>query len=300
MNPPSDAVFIADGTAALFRAYFGMRSVQSPDGVEVGGLLGLGQWLARLVVEQRPSHIALVFDAGQRTFRNDIDAAYKANRGDPPEDLVPQFDRALRMVDALGFVRFCVPGYEADDLMATLAKKIRKTRRAGVLVTPDKDILQLVNERTLVMEPKNFGLVDAAQVEERYGVRPEQMVDYQALCGDSSDNIPGVRGVGPKSAAQLLRAFNDLDNLYEELDRVAEMDIRGAKSLATKLRTHKVDAQRSRQLVALRDDVELNTENARLADLRYQGPRADADQLFDEFGFHAPLRKLRAYADGIG
>ena len=200
MSASHHEIWIADGTAALFRAYFGMRSVRAPDGTEVGGVLGFAQWLAKWVTSQMPTHVALVFDAGASTFRNSMYPEYKANRGAPPEDLIPQFDLAQALAHELGFVCFCEPGYEADDLMATLAAKIRASGQRGVLVTPDKDVLQLIDDTISVAEPKAWGRLGHAEVMLRFGVSPAQMVDFQALCGDSTDNIPGVPGIGPKSA----------------------------------------------------------------------------------------------------
>lgn len=280
---------VLDGTAALFRAWFSVDARPAPDGVEVGAVCGLGSWLGKVLRRTRPTHIAVVFDAGPWTFRNEIWPDYKANRGEPPDELVPQFDLALDLCVALGCPTFRTDGYEADDLMATLARRAVGAGLGAALVTPDKDVLQLVSDAVCVLDPKDLAVVDAAAVKERFGVDASQLVDYLALAGDPTDNVPGVRGVGPKTAQVLIAAFGSLDALYEDLDRVATLDVRGAKTLGDKLREHEDDARLSRRLVVLDDEAPVEPEIRTLGDLRFRGVAADAARFFTRVGFESPL-----------
>ena len=293
-------LLVFDGTALLFRAYYGAKQAfRSPDGVEVGAVLGMCHSVQRLLRWERPDRVAVVFDAGQRTFRNDLDERYKAHRGPAPDDLKPQFDLARAAVEHLGLPCWTQPGFEADDLMATLARLAGETGRPTRLMSVDKDLCQLVSDGTpsVVVEDPHAGRVyDAAGVHKRLGVPPQQVVDYMALIGDSSDNVPGVRGVGPKTARALMEAFGDLDSLYRSLDQVAALDLRGASTLAAKLEAGREEAMLARQLVTLLDDVDMG-----IADVdeqtRWAGPgMQDADHFFEELGFLGPLRGLRAMA----
>ena len=279
---------ILDGTAALFRAWFSVNGRSAPDGTEVGAVWGLGQWLSKVLRRLSPTHVAVVFDAGTWTFRNEIWPDYKANRGETPEELVPQFDLSMDLCTALGCPAFRTDGYEADDLMAALARRARTAGLDVALLTPDKDVLQLIADGVYAVDPKELTRIDADAVHERFGVAPHQLVDYLALAGDPTDNVPGVPGVGPKSAQALLAAFGSLDALFADLDRVSSLEIRGAKSLAAKLAAGKSDAELSRRLVRLDDDAPLNPTVSRLGDLRRTVPE-DPSAFFARVGFMNPL-----------
>ena len=288
------SIHVLDGTAMLFRSYFGMGKFRSPSDLEVAGVMGMGQTLARLYRDLKPQHLTVVFDAAKLNFRHEIYPDYKANRDDPPEDMNHQFDLAVRLVDELGFPFFRIVGYEADDLMATMAFRAKKAGVKVVLVTPDKDCLQLVDDQVVVLDGKGGPPFDAAGVEAKMGVPPERVIDLLALAGDSSDNVPGVRGIGPKSAVALIQALGGLEDIYANLDRVPDLAVRGAKSLATKLEAGKENAFLSRKLVILDEEVPLSDEALTLGSLRWKGPKPSADAFFDELGFHGPLRTLRA------
>jgi len=293
---PNETLYVFDGTAFLFRSYFGKIRMTSPENVQVGAVMGLCMTVAKLVSMTRPTYLAAVFDAGRFTFRNQIDSGYKANRGDPPEDLVPQFPLAQAAIQALGIPTFSVPGYEADDLMATLAKRMEEQRFNTVLVASDKDLMQLIRPGVWVMDPRTYGLVGAPEVEAKFGVQPEQMIDLQALIGDSTDNISGVRGVGAKSGAALLQAMGTVENAYAHLEEVAKLPIRGAASLARKLDAGRDDLALSRELVTLRDDVpDGGMPEVEAKSLRYGGAPASGEAFFDSMGFHRPYRTLRAW-----
>jgi DNA polymerase-1 len=308
---------VIDATALLFRAYFssrpsgpgsGARPRSSPRGVPVGAVLGMASFIAQIVRRTRARRVALVYDAGRTTFRSRIDPRYKAHRGEPPDDLVPQFELALRLGEALGFAACSVPDYEADDLMATLARQATAAGASARLVSVDKDLCQLVRDagpgpRVALEDPKTGLLCDEAGVLRRVGVGPRQVVDAMALIGDTSDNIAGVRGVGPQAAAALLAAFGDLDEIYADLGRVEALALRGAKGLAKKLEAGREEAFLARRLVRLDDAVPLAEETSMpgraarprgegdiLAQTRWAGPRAEATELVAELGNPGLLR----------
>jgi len=238
--------------------------------------VGLGNALARLLRDRDPSHVAVAFDAGRLTFRNRIDPLYKANRGDPPEDLVPQFGLAQQLTEAMGLATVCIPDFEADDVLATLTTIVREAALEVLLVSGDKDLGQLLAEGVRLFDLAKATEYGADDIPARMGVRAHQVVDLLALAGDSSDNIPGVRGVGPKAAVALLEHFADLEAIYAGLDDVPGLPVRGAKSLKTKLEEFRADAERSRVLATVRRDVPLGIE---LEDMEWEG--ADPDALLE-------------------
>jgi len=289
-------LFVLDGTAALFRGYFGMGGVRAPDGLEVGGLLGLGLWVSRFLKEVRPTYVAAVMDTPQRTFRHVIAATYKANRPAPPADLLPQFPLAPRVVEALGVKAFQVPGYEADDLMATLARRGREAGVRTVLVSTDKDVTQLVDDHVSVMDPRDFTVSGPAEVERRMGVPPSLVADLLALAGDSTDNVPGVKGIGTKTAVALLRAMGSLESLFARVEEVSSLKLRGAASVQRRLVEGREAAELSLRLVRLHEGVPLPEGLKRLGNVRFRGPAEDAETIFERLGFHQPLRVVRALA----
>lgn len=294
---------IYDATALLFRSYYGMGKVSSPEGFEVGALLGVGNRLTALMEKQRSRHVAIVFDAGKKTFRNDIDPMYKANRGEPPEDMLHQFDLEKEMLTSLGFACFCVEGFEADDLMATLSTMARNQGITTQIVSVDKDLCQLVRDQeppVFLYDPKRGVHSNEAGVKERLGVYPHQVIDYFALIGDSSDNVPGVKGVGPKTAQALMEEFGTLESIYDNLPKVALLPVRRSKSLVQTLEQGKPNAWLSRTLVTLRHDVDLGLEETDLLDATlWRGPTPEASEVFDRLGFHRPLGRLHRLAQAM-
>ena len=290
-------LLVIDGTALLFRAYYGLPPRQAPDGLEVGATLGVCNQLLALLRRQPAERVAVVFDAGQITFRNRLDPRYKQNRGDPPAELVPQFDLIQEVTRALGLATYALADYEADDVMATLAALAGAAGLRVRLAAVDKDLCQVVRDaapRVDLCDPKTDALTDAAGVRERLGVRPEQVVDLMALTGDSTDNIQGVRGVGPKAAVALLGAFEHLDAIYDNLGRVEFLGIRGAKALARKLEEGREEAMLARTLVRLDRAAPLGLAAADVAaGGRWAGPGPDADAIFARLGSRGPLLGLR-------
>lgn len=269
--PPT--VHLVDALPYVFRAFFSMPdSVTDVDGRPANASRGFLDMLVRYLGAERPEHIAVAFDESLTTcFRNDRFPAYKAQRDLPPEDLLAQLADCRSGAEALGLACFADARYEADDFLATLAKQVVEQGALAVVVTIDKDLCQLVDERVSVYDFARNLRYGPAEVFERFGVRPEQIADYLGLAGDSVDNIPGVKGVGPKTAAALLQHFADVEDLYARLDDVADVPVRGAKSLAAKLEAHREDALLSRWLATVSTEAPAAVT---LEALRWHGARA--------------------------
>ena len=269
--------YLIDGMAYVFRSFFAMRSMAAPDGTPINAVFGLGMTLQRLLREQKPELLACCFDSGAKTFRNDMYPDYKANRAAPPEELIPQFDLCRELVARMGIATVAAPGYEADDLIATLTGRLLAEGHSVTIVTGDKDLAQLIEPRVNIYDLAKDDWWDEARVPMKMGVPAAQVADLLALTGDAADNIPGVRGVGPKAATALLAAFDNLEAVYAQLDRVAHLPIRGAKGLRQKLENGRESALLSRRLVEL--DCQAPCDLA-LEDLRYLGAESDSLEEF--------------------
>jgi DNA polymerase-1 len=270
----SSTVYLIDTMAYVFRSFFAMRSMSAPDGTPINAVFGLGMTLQRFLSEHQPKMAVCCFDAGARTFRNDIFPDYKANRGAPPEELVPQFDLCRELVARMGFATSMTPGYEADDLIASFTTRLRLEGHEVVIVTGDKDLAQLLEPGVRIYNLAKDDWWDEAGVPDRMGVKACQVTDYLALKGDAVDNIPGVRGVGPKAASALLAEFEDLTAIYNDLDRVENLSVRGAKSLRQKLENGRENALLSQKLADLDRQAPCGVA---ISDLNYLG--ADSEEL---------------------
>ncbi|HYC03027.1 MAG TPA: DNA polymerase I [Azospirillaceae bacterium] len=221
-NPPTDALYLVDGSGFIFRAYHALPPLNRPDGTPVNAVLGFTNMLMKLLAEQKADAVAVVFDSKRQTFRTDIYPDYKAHRPEPPEDLKPQFALIREAVDA-----FCLPclqleGYEADDLIATYARLAREQGRPCTIVSSDKDLMQLITDGVRLMDPMKGKMIGPDEVFEKFGVPPEKVIDVQALAGDSVDNVPGVPGIGVKTAAQLITEYGSLEALLERAPEIKQ------------------------------------------------------------------------------
>ena len=205
MNPDyQKSLFVVDGTALLFRAYYSMPlDLTSPSGMHTGALQGFTGYLFKLIKQYAPGYAVMTFDAGRRNFRHDIYPEYKANRDETPEELVPQLSWAPELSEGFGFLTLVRPGYEADDIISTVCGKI-KPEKEIIIVSRDKDLAQLVNKKVRILNLPDDKIMDEQGVVNKFGVFPKQMPDFLAMVGDSVDNIPGIKGVGPKTAAIVL------------------------------------------------------------------------------------------------
>jgi DNA polymerase-1 len=288
-----DALYLVDGSNFIFRAYHALPPLSTSAGVPTGAAYGFANMLIKLEQDHRPSHLAVVFDVGKRSFRDDLYADYKANRSETPDDLVPQFALVRRVIDALAVPRVEVAGCEADDVIATLARRAREAGLNVVIVSSDKDLMQLVDDHVCLIDTmkkeQRFG---PAEVEAKFGVPPSRVGDVLALMGDSIDNVPGVPGVGPKTAAALVQHFGGLGPILERLDEIARVPgLRGAEKTRAAV-TANVEAVRlSRKLVALDDHVAVPTE---LDELRRRQPRMEeVERILRELEFDRLLERLK-------
>ncbi len=253
------AVHLIDASYFVFRAYYSVGlEMTDGDGQPVNALYGFGRFLGDLLEEAKPAHVAVAFDESlSSSFRNEIFPAYKANREPAPPELKRQFALCRELCRLMGVAEFSSPTHEADDIIGTIATRLRGGGHRTVLVTRDKDLAQLIRDGDDYWDyagERRYGYGDIAA---QFGVLPERMADYLALTGDSVDNIPGVPGVGPKTAAVLLRDFASLEELYDGLERVASLPIRGAGKLPEKLRAHREAAFFARRLTTIACDMPL-------------------------------------------
>ncbi|KAF0861917.1 DNA polymerase I [Pseudomonas sp. LD120] len=250
---------LVDGSSYLYRAFHALPPLTTSQGLPTGAVKGVLNMLKSLRKQYPDSPFAVVFDAKGGTFRDDMYAEYKANRPSMPDDMRVQIEPLHASVIALGFPLLCVEGVEADDVIGTLARSSAAADRPVVISTGDKDMAQLVDGHITLVNTMSGSSMDVEGVKEKFGVAPEQIIDYLALMGDSSDNIPGVPGIGPKTASGLLVGVNGgLKELYEQLDMVPTLPIRGAKNLPAKLEEHKEMAFLSYQLATIKVDVPLD------------------------------------------
>jgi len=262
-----------------------MPPMSAPDGTPTNAAYGFANTLIKYLVDARVEHAAVAFDHSGESFRNAIEPGYKAQRGEPPEDLVPQFALCQQVARALGLAVFSKPDYEADDLLATLADRMVAQGASARVVTSDKDLAQVVREdgRIDAYDLARDELRDADGVREKFGVNPDQIPDYLGLVGDSVDNLPGVPGVGPKSASAALRAFGQIEHIPADPLEWLELGIRGAARMAGLIDTHRDRALRTRDLASVCRDVP--DTDATLSSLGYWG---------------AEPTEMRAIFDGLG
>lgn len=290
---PSRTLHLVDASPYIFRAFFSLpSSMRSPGGQPINAVRGYADFLIRLLREEAPSHVLVAFDGSLTTsFRNDLYPPYKSSRELPDEDLIAQLDACYRVTAALGITSSIDERYEADDIVATARARFADEFERFVVVTADKDLSQLVDERTSFYDFAKGARLDAAGVVEKMGVRPEQVRDLLGLAGDSVDDIPGVRGVGPKTAVGLLEAFDDLDAIYANLDAIKTLSFRGAKTLAPKLEEHRDIAFLSRELATCSTDAPLELASS---DLEWRTPDQEAaDALSAELGLDSIARAAR-------
>ena len=255
---PENPFILVDGSSYLFRAYHSPPHLTNSAGEPTGAVYGVVNMLRSLLKRYKPSHMAVVFDAKGKTFRNDMYAEYKANRPPMPDDLRSQIEPLHQIVEALGLPLLCIDGVEADDVIGTLARQAEKEGRMTLISTGDKDMAQLVGEHTLLINTMSDTVTDIEGVRTKYGVAPEQIIDYLALMGDSSDNIPGLPGVGDKTAQAMLQGMQSIDAMLADPEKLATLTFRGAKSMPKKLAEFKDQLLLSRDLATIREDVALN------------------------------------------
>ena len=299
-------VYLIDGSGFIFRAYYGIKAdMTNPAGTPVNAVFGFTKMVMKLIDDTNADHIAIMFDKARKTFRSDIYAEYKANRGAPPDDLIPQFDLVRDAAKALNVVALDMDGYEADDLIATYTRQAREQGADVTIVSSDKDLMQLVGPGVVMMDAMKNKIIGPDEVMEKFGVGPDKVIDVQALAGDSSDNVPGVRGIGVKTAAQLINEYGDLDAVLERAEEVKQPKRRQS------LIDEADEARLSRQLVTLMDDVPVTedlstfavqprTAETLLPFLVQQGFKSLLKAAEAQFGVSAPTDNAEVSETGTG
>lgn len=284
-------VHLIDASVYVFRAYYSMPpDMLDGDGNAVHAVYGFARFLGDLLEKARPAYAAVAFDASLSTsFRNRIYPPYKANREAAPPDLALQFQRCRELCGLLGVPAFDSTEYEADDIIGTLVHQLRAEGLRSTVVTRDKDLAQLLRPGDVYWDWAGNQRYHYHEIADRFGVAPERYADYLALAGDAVDNIPGVPGVGPKTAAALMQAFESLDHLYAGLERVADLPLRGASTLAAKLAQHREAAYLARQLTHIHCAMPLAVDRHAL---RRGAPDREAlARFYDQQGFGSALRQ---------
>ena len=248
-NKPLRHLFLIDGSGYIFRAYHALPPLNRPDGTPVNAVLGFSRMLTQLLDDPEVDHVAVILDAGRTTFRNEIYDKYKANRPEPPEDLIPQFPLIREAASAFGMPSVELAGFEADDLIATYARLAVEAGAKCTIVSSDKDLMQLVRPGVDMMDPMKMRKIGPAEVIEKFGVTPDKVVDVQALAGDSTDNVPGAPGIGIKTAALLINEYGDLETLLKRAGEIKQPKRREALEQNAEL------IRISKKLVQLKDDV---------------------------------------------
>lgn len=283
--------YLIDASVYVFRAYYSMPDdMLDKAGNPVNALYGFCRFLGDFMEQVNPEHIAVLFDESlSSSFRSDLYPPYKANRDPAPEELKRQFGQCRRFTRALGIMEHGSPHYEADDLIGTLVAHGRTVNRPSTIVTRDKDLAQLVSKHDIFWDFAGKGKIRYDEVRGVFGVHPEQIADFLALAGDAVDNIKGVPGIGKKTATVLLEQFGSLDGIYANLDRVHEINVRGAKTLGDKLATYRDDAVLARKLTGIACDAPFDDPEQALR--RSRPKLGEINALFDETDIGTALRR---------
>ena len=284
---------LVDGSSYLYRAFHAFPPLTNSAGEPTGAMYGVLNMLKSLISQVQPSHIAVVFDAKGKTFRDEMFEQYKSHRPPMPDDLRKQIQPLHDIIRALGIPLLVIEGVEADDVIGTLAVAASKANQKVLISTGDKDMAQLVDDNIMLINTMNNTLLDRDAVIEKYGIPPELIIDYLALMGDSADNIPGVAGVGEKTALGLLQGIGSMAEIYANLDKVAELTIRGAKKLGDKLLAEKEMADLSYRLATIKTDVALDITPEQLT-----LGASNNDQLTEYFGRYEFKRWLNEVMNG--
>ena len=289
----TNPLVLVDGSSYLYRAFHAFPPLTNAAGEPTGAMYGVLNMLKSLISQVQPTHIAVVFDAKGKTFRDEMFEQYKSHRPPMPDDLRKQIQPLHDMIRALGIPLLVMEGVEADDVIGTLALQASRLGKKVLISTGDKDMAQLVDDNIMLINTMNNSLLDREGVIEKYGIPPELIIDYLALMGDSADNIPGVAGVGEKTALGLLQGIGSMAEIYANLEKVAELPIRGAKKLGEKLLAEKSNADLSYTLATIKTDVELNVT----ADELLLG-ESQNDQLIEYFARYEFKRWLNEVMNG--
>lgn len=282
---------IIDAMSLAYKAYYAFisRPLTNSKGEPTSAVYGFVNQLLRIIEYTKPDYLTVAFDSKEKTFRHERYENYKSSREEMPEDMIPQIHKIKEIIEAFNIPLFILPGYEADDLIGTAVKKAEQKGLICYAITPDKDFIQLVTENVKIIKPgkstDEIIVIDEKKVKEEFGFEPKQMIDYLALVGDSSDDIPGVAGIGPKSALPLIQEFSSIENIYKNIDKIDK------KGIVSKLTENKENALLSKELATIKTDVpfEVDFEHA-----KFEKPNLDdLLKIFAELDFKTFAGKLK-------
>ena len=279
-------ISLIDGSGFIFRAYYALPPLTSKNGIPTGAVLGFCNMLLKLLEEKNSDKVVVIFDSAKKTFRNDIYNSYKANRGEAPEDLIPQFEIIREAVDAFNITRVELPGYEADDLIATYANFFDKRKWSVEIVSSDKDLMQLVNKNIHMRDPIKNKVIGYEEVFEKFGVYPEKVIDVQSLAGDNVDNIPGAPGIGIKTAALLVNEFGSLENILNNFSKIKQNKRREA------IKNNIENITISKKLVTLKSDIDIEIVSEKISDASVNSSKLS--EFFQKYNFNNLHSKIES------
>ena len=286
MNKQNRLILI-DGSAYIFRAYYGLPPMNRADGTPINAVFGFTNMLVKLIEDYRDDKMIVIFDAARENFRNTIFKDYKANRGETPEDLIPQFEIIRECVDAFNIPQLEIEGYEADDIIATYTKLAEKQKIDSIIVSSDKDLMQLVTKEITMLDPMKNKKIGIEQVIEKFGLPPEKVVQIQALTGDKVDNIPGAPGIGPKTALQLIQEFGDVHRLIKNANQIPQEKRRNI------IVDHEEDILVSLKLVKLKDDIKLPIDIKKIHTYSSINKNDNLSKFLSKQGFKSIAERLK-------
>ena len=289
-SPP--CVYLIDGSSYIFRAFFALPPLSNSAGLPTHAIYGFTNMTLKFLKSYQPDYLAVVLDAGRETFRNQLYHEYKSNRPEAPPALIPQFPYIRKVLQAMNIPALELAGFEADDLIATLSGAFSLQGTEVVIVSGDKDLMQLVGGAVKLLDSAKDKWIGLDDVKEKFGVAPDQVIEVMGLMGDSTDNIPGVKGIGEKTAIALIQRYHSLENLFDHLHELEQTGLKGVERIRKALVAGKDAAFLSRELATVRTDVPIHLT---LDDLHYRGWQSEKlRELFVELNFTKLIEGLDA------
>ena len=290
MTPRRPRLFLIDGSSYIYRAFFALPTSINSAGFPTNAIYGFINFMLKLLKQHQPEYLAVVLDAGRETFRHQLFAQYKSNRRKPPADLVAQLPYIRGVLEALNIRMVELQGYEADDLIGTLCATLCDRECDLIVVSSDKDLMQLVTDEIRLFDGTNQRWIGIGEVIMRFGVEPARLAEVLGLMGDAVDNIPGVKGIGKKTAIALMQHFRDLDELYGNLEQLQQTGLRGVTRLRKALQNGRDTAFLSRELATIKRNVPIHIH---LEQLRLNRPHRDKLRtLFNDLEFYNLVKLL--------
>jgi DNA polymerase-1 len=299
MTQPHETTYLIDGSGYIFRAFYAIQRLSTKEGFPTNALFGFLKMVLKTIATANSSQVAIIFDAGRKTFRNDLYPEYKANRDECPPELVQQMPYFRELSKAIGLPVLETPGYEADDIIATLTAKLVAQKKDVVIVSGDKDLMQLVSDHVTIWDTMKDKRYKAPEVVEKFGVGPTQVTEVLALTGDTSDNVPGVDGVGPKTAAQLIVKYRDVEGVISNIEAIKnDAEIRNRKKIAETIESNLDQLRLSRRLVEVDSNVPLQEVSGDGEDIGHLLAKREVDathlgELFERFEFTSLFKEFK-------